>query len=187
MTEILKNVPRRTFSNPSCSFGIFFSGRVYPDCIQEIIYLSTPRTGFGKLPRVLLPISTKEIDDRCTKSNGEHSAEPEIEEISPCLATSFVCIPETDYPSFSGMTEEDIQSGPNEETSEYHQDYIKHWFEVTIQSKYHSHLQLIFTSSLSKLLIVHAHVPSKVYMLNLGMIISFYLIRTWLHWKFSFT
>jgi len=64
-------------------------------------------------------LSTKDIDDPCTKSDVEHSAEPEIEEISPCLATSFVCIPETNYPRYSSMTEEDIQSGPNEETSQY--------------------------------------------------------------------
>jgi len=65
-------------------------------------------------------LSTKEVNDPCTKSDGEHSAEPEMKDISPCPATSFVCIPEINYSSSSGMTEEDIQSLPNEDTSQYH-------------------------------------------------------------------
>ena len=56
MTESLKNVHRGTLSNPSNSWGIFFSGRVHPDSIQEIICLFIARTRFGNLPWVLLPI-----------------------------------------------------------------------------------------------------------------------------------
>jgi len=132
-------------------------------------------------------LSTKEIEKSCTKSDGEHLDEPEIEELLPCPAASPVCILETNYPSFPGMTEEDFQSGPNEEMGQYHQDYIKHWFQTTIQSKYYSHLQILFVSRLSKLLISHALVHSNSHMLNLSMNISLYLICTWLHWKFSFT
>ena len=67
-------------------------------------------------------LSTKEIEKSCTKSNGEHLAELEIKELSPCPTASLVCIPETNYPSFPGMVEEDFQSGPNEEMGQYHQD-----------------------------------------------------------------
>ena len=183
--ESLKNVPRITFSSPSSSCSIYFSGRVHPDHIQQIIYLSTTRKGLEvSLDSSFL--STKEIEKSCTKPDGEHLAEPEIEELSPCPTTSLICISKTNYPSVPRMTEEEIQSGSNEEMGQYHQDYIKHWFQITIQSKYHSHLQVLFVSHLSKLLIFHAHVPSKVYMLNLSMNIYLYLLHTWLHWKYSF-
>ena len=127
-------------------------------------------------------LSTKENDESCTKSDGEHPVEPEIEE-----AASLVCIPQTNYPILPVMTQDEFQSGPKDKMSQYHHDYIKHWFQIKINSMYHSHLQILFISHISKLFIVHAHIPPKVYTLNLCMIIYLYLIRTWLHWKFSFT
>lgn len=59
---------------------------------------------------------TKEIDKSCTKYNRENPIELEINELSPFLSVSLVCIPETNYPSLPGMTEEEFKSGPNEET-----------------------------------------------------------------------
>ena len=49
--------------------------------------------------------STKEIEKSCIKSNGEHPAKPEIEELTTCPSASLVCISETNYPSLDGMTE----------------------------------------------------------------------------------
>jgi hypothetical protein len=48
------------------------------------------------------------------------------------------------------LTEEEIQSGPNEEANQGHHDYIEHWFQMTIRLKYHSLLQQPFTSYHSK-------------------------------------
>ena len=130
---------------------------------------------------------TKEIDESCTRFEGEHLVQPEIKQLSPCPVASLVCIRETNYPSFLGTAKEDFQSGPKEEMSQYHQDYIEHWFQITIQLKNHSHIQITFVSHLSKVFIVHAHIPFKFYMLNLGMVMSLYLIHTWLHYNLSFT
>ena len=138
-------------------------------------------------PQENFEVSFEETKESCTKSDGEHPFEPNMGEFSSCLSTNLVCILETNCPSFPSMTEEDFEISPNEEGSQDHHDYIEHWFQITIQSKYHSHLQILFVSHLSKLLVFHAHVPFKVFSSNLSMNVSLYLFHTWLHWKYSYT
>jgi len=67
-------------------------------------------------------LSTEDIKESCTKSDGEHPSELEIKECSPFPTTSLVCISETNYPSSPSMIEEGFQSGSNEEMGQYHQD-----------------------------------------------------------------
>ena len=138
-------------------------------------------------PQGNFEVSFEETKESCTKSDGEHLVKPDIGEFSSCLWTNPVCIPETNCPSFPSMIEEDFEIGPNEEGSQDHHDYIEHSFQITIQSNYHSHLQILFVSHLSKLLVFHARIPFKVFSSNLSMNISLYLFRTWLHWKYSYT
>ena len=132
-------------------------------------------------------VSFEETKESCTKYDGEHPVKLDMGEFSSCPSTNLVCIPETNCPSFSSMTEEDFEICPNEEGRQDHHDYIEHWFQITIQSKYHSHLQILFVSRLSKLLVFHAPVPFKVFSSNLSMNVSVYLFRAWLHWKYSYT
>ena len=132
-------------------------------------------------------LSTKDINESCTKSDGEHRVEPEIKELSPFPSASLVCIPKTNYPSFPGMTEEGFQSGSNEEMNQYHQDYIEHWFQVIIQSKYHSHLQILLVPYQLKQLVSHTLVCVEIYSFKLSVSIFSMILRTWLHWKYSYT
>ena len=161
---------------------------------EEFIFTAFKKLSISPQPKEDLEISldssclsTKDIEKSCAKSDGEHPTKPEIEELSPSPTTSLVCIVETNYPCFPCMNEEDFQSGTNEEMGQCHQDYIEHWFQITIHWKYHSHLPILFISHLSKLIISHALVHANSYILNLSMNISLYMIYTWLHWKFSFT
>lgn len=99
-------------------------------------------------PQENYEVSFEETKESCTKSDGENPIKPNMEEFSSCLSTNFTCILETNCPSFPSMTEEDLEISPNEEGSQDHHEYIEHWFQITIQLKYHSHLQILFISYL---------------------------------------
>ena len=131
--------------------------------------------------------SSKETEESCTTFVGEHPIEHEIEEISTCLLANLVRIPETNYLDLHGMTKEAFQSVPNEEVEQDHHDYIEQWFQITIKLKYHSFLPLLFVSHLSKQLVLRIFVCIKVYFSKLSMNVFLYLLRTWLHWKYSYT
>jgi hypothetical protein len=109
--------------------------------------------------------STKEIEDSWTISNQENPLEPEIEEAK----------------------EKNTHSGLNEEVNQGHHDYIECWFQATVRLHHHSLLQQLFTSYYSKLLVHHVRVLIKVYYINLNVSIFMILLRTWLHWKYSYT
>ena len=81
--------------------------------------------------------------------------------------------------------EEDMQHYVEIEL-EYH-DYIENWFQTSTLARHHSLLQKFLVLYHLQLLVFHAHIHFQVYMLNLSMNISLYLIHTWLHWKYSFT
>ena len=118
---------------------------------QEAYILTSFRSLFtSPQPQENYEVSFEETKEFCTKSDGKQSVKPDMGEFSSCLSTNLVCIPETNCPSFPSMTEEDFEISPNEEGSQDHHDYIEHWFQITIQSKYHSHLQILFVSHLSK-------------------------------------
>ena len=155
---------------------------------QEAYILTSFRNLYtSSQPQENFEVSFEETKWSCTKYDGEHSIKLDMGEFSSCLSTNLVCIPEINCPSSHSMTKEDSEINPNEEGSQDHHDYIKHCFQITIQSKYHSHLQILSLSHLSKLLVFHAHIPFKVFSSNLSMNISLYLFRTWLHWKYSYT
>jgi hypothetical protein len=121
--------------------------------------------------------------------NGEKLLEPEIEEFLTCISPDPVCIQETNHPKeddLHGMIEGDMQSGLNEEVNQEHQDYIEHWFQTTTRLKHHSLLQQLSTSS-SKQLVLRILVYIKDYLSNPSMNVFLHLLRTWLHWKYSYT
>jgi len=109
--------------------------------------------------------STKEIKDSWTISNQENPLEPEIEEAK----------------------EKNTHSGLNEEVNQGHHDYIERWFQTTIRLHHHSLLQQLFTPCYSKRLVHHVRVLIKVFYINLNVSIFMIMLRTWLHWKYSYT
>jgi len=109
--------------------------------------------------------SLEETEDLWTKSIGEKTLKLEIKEAN----------------------KEEMQHCPNEEMNQDHYDYIKHWFQTSTPARHHYFLHTLLESYNLQLLFSHAHVHCKFYMLNLSMNVFLYLIRTWIHWKFSFT
>jgi hypothetical protein len=111
--------------------------------------------------------------------------ELETKEFPPCPSSNPLCIQEVDQEYLYGMTEENIQSGPNEEANQGYHDYIEHWFQTTIRLKqHHSFLQQLFASYHLKQLVPHVLVFIKVYCSNLNVSIFVILLLTWLHWKY---
>ena len=84
-----------------------------------------------------------------------------------------------------GMVEEDIQNDPDEQVNQGHHNYIEIWFQ-TIMEHHYFH-QKFFTSSQSKQLFSHILVYIKAYISNPHMSLFVILLRTWLHWKYSYT
>ena len=116
--------------------------------------------------------------------------EPEIKEFLTCLSADPECNQETTHPMENnqhGMEEEGEQHGPNQEMDQGYHDYIKNWLQTTTQERQHYPLMKILLSYHLHLLVFHAHAHFQVCMINLSMNIYFHLIRTWLHWKYSYT
>jgi hypothetical protein len=119
--------------------------------------------------------------------NGEKPVEPEIEESLSCLSTDLVCTPKTNHleeDNLHSMVEEDIQCDLNKEEKQEYSDPIEIWFQLVIRS-HHSFIYCLISSS--KQLVLHTPVCIKIYLLNLSMDIFLTLLRTWLHWKYSYT
>ena len=108
--------------------------------------------------------STKDIEHSWTISNQENPLEPEIEEDK----------------------ENNTHNSFNEEMDQGHHDYIECWFQATVRLHHHPLLQQLFKSYCSKLLVHHVRVLIKVYYINLNVSIFMILLRTWLHWKYSY-
>jgi len=92
----------------------------------------------------------EEIQDLWTTSIGKKLLKPKIEEAK----------------------EEDMQHCPNEEIDQDHYDYIEHWFKTSTPTRHHSLLHTFLASYNLQLLVSHAHVHCKFYMLNLSMNVS---------------
>jgi hypothetical protein len=107
----------------------------------------------------------EETEDSCTTYDGERRLEHEIEEFLPCLSTDPVCINHSDL---CGMTEEDGKHCINEEVDQEHHSYIESWF-TTIFKPHHSLLLHLWVSNQLQLLVFHALIKIKAYILNLGM------------------
>jgi hypothetical protein len=119
--------------------------------------------------------------------NGEKPVEPEIEESLACLSTDLVCTPKTNHleeDNLHCMVEEDIRCDLNKEEKQEYSDPIEIWFQLVIRS-HHSFIYCLISSS--KQLVLHTPVCIKIYLLNLSMDIFLTLLRTWLHWKYSYT
>jgi hypothetical protein len=121
--------------------------------------------------------------------NGEKPVEPEIEESLACLSADLVCTPKTNHleeDNLHSMVEEDIQCDLNKEEKQEYSDPIEIWFQLVIRS-HHSFIFHYCLISSSKQLVLHTLVCIKIYLLNPSMDIFLTLLRTWLHWKYSYT
>jgi hypothetical protein len=121
--------------------------------------------------------------------NGEELMEPDIEESLVCLSSDHVCNPKTNHleeDNLHSMVEEDIQCDLNKEEKQEYSDPIETWFQLVIRS-HHSFIFHYFLISSSKWLVLHTPVCIKIYLLNPSMNIFLTLLRTWIHWKYSYT
>jgi hypothetical protein len=113
--------------------------------------------------------------------------EPDIEDSLSCLSTDHACNPKTNHleeDNLHSMVEEDIQCDLNKEEKQEYSDPIEIWFQLVIRS-HHSFIYCL--SSSSKQLVLHTLVCIQIYVLNLSIDIYLTLLRTWLHWKYSYT
>ena len=85
------------------------------------------------------------------------------------------------------MTEEDGQHCLNEKVDQEHHGYIESWFTTIFKPHHSLILQYLLVSNHLQLLVFHVPMNIKAYILNLGMNVFVYLLRTWLHWKYSYT
>ena len=149
-----------------------------PEVIKEPEFHEEPKAYTDHLCQ-----STEETNDSCTTYDRERPLEPEIEDIFPCLSTNPVCINHSDL---CGMTKEDGQHCLNEEVDQEHHSYIESWF-TTIFKPHHSFLLHLLVSNHLHLLVFHALMHCNVSISNLNFNVFLYLLRTWLHWKYSYT
>ena len=149
-----------------------------PEVIKEPEFHEEPKASTDHLCQ-----SMEETEESCTTYDGERPLEPEIEELLPCLSTNPVCI---NHSYLCGMIEENGQHCLNEEVDQEHHSYIESWF-TTIFEPHHSFLLHLLASNHLHLLVFHALMNIKAYMLNLGMNVFVYLLCTWIHWKHSYT
>jgi len=121
--------------------------------------------------------------------NGEPTLEPENEEFLICLSRDPLCVQENNHSkegNLPDMVKEDIQISVDEQVNRGYQDYIEIWFQTTIKPQRYL-LQQFFTSHHSKLLVSHVLVCFKTHFSNRNVSIFLILLRTWLHWKYSYT
>ena len=116
--------------------------------------------------------------------------EPTFEyENETCLSENILCTHENNHSkegNLHDMVEENMQISVDEQVNHGYQDYIEIWFQTTIRPQ-QSLLQEILTSYHSKLLVSHVLVCFKAHFSNLNVSIFLILLRTWIHWKYSYT
>ena len=130
-----------------------------------------------------------ENDESYILWNGEPTLEPEIEEFLISLSEDPLCVQKNNHSkedNLHDMVEEDIQISVDEQVNQGCQDYIEIWFQTTIKTQ-QSLLQQFLTSHPSKLLVSHIMVCFKTHFSNRNVSIFLILLRTWLHWKYSYT
>ena len=115
--------------------------------------------------------SMKEAEKLGTTSNGEQSLRSEIEEFSTCIST---------YPSGT----KEINHSKEEDMCK---DYIENWFQEVITPQSHFLLRHFLLPNQTSWLVPHIQVSIEVNFsyLDIGMFLT--LLRTWLHWKNSYT
>lgn len=137
-----------------------------------------------------LEVSFEKTNESCTIINEGYPLELENEKFLTCLLADPECDQGTTHPMENNqhdMEEEDEQHGPNQEMDQEYHDHIEHWFRTMTKAREYSSLLKLLLSYQVHWLVLHAHVHFQVCMINLSMNIYFHLIRTWLHWKYSYT
>jgi hypothetical protein len=127
----------------------------------------------------------KEAEKLWTTSSGERSLIPEIEEFSTSISADPLCTSEINHPE-----EEDLHSMMKESieiTVDEHQDYIEIWFQEVIRPQYYSLLQHLLMPKQVGWLVLHIQVITVVTFSYVDMGMFLILLRTWLHWKSSYT
>jgi hypothetical protein len=129
--------------------------------------------------------NAKEAEKLWTTSNGEQSLRPKIEEFSTSISTDPLCTSEINH-----REEEDLHSMMKESieiTVDEHQDYIEIWFQEVIRPQYYSLLQHLLMPKQVGWLVLHIQVITAVTFSYMDMSMFLILLRTWLHWKSSYT
>jgi hypothetical protein len=129
--------------------------------------------------------NVKEAEKLWTTSGGEKSLRPKIEEFSTSISTDPLCTSEINHPK-----EEDLHSMMKESieiTVDEHQDYIEIWFQEVIRPQYYSLLQHLLMPKQVGWLVLHIQVITAINFSYMDMSMFLILLRTWLHWKSSYT
>jgi hypothetical protein len=129
--------------------------------------------------------NAKETEKLWTTPSREKSLRPEIEEFSTSISADPLCTSEINHPK-----EEDLHSMMKESieiTVDKHQDYIEIWFQEVIRPQYYSLLQHLLMPKQVGWLVLHIQVITAVNFSYMDMSMFLILLRTWLHWKSSYT
>jgi hypothetical protein len=131
----------------------------------------------------------EEIKELWTPSNEEQILEPEIEEFLACIDP--LCIEECESQNFEdlwGVTKTYMQADNIDvQGSQGMKDYIEEWFQTIIRPRNHFLLQHFLASNQSYQLASHIQTTIKVHLPYLDMSLFLILLRTWFHWKYSYT
>jgi hypothetical protein len=131
----------------------------------------------------------EETQESWIEFNGEKPLEPDIEEFLAYLSIDPVCTPKTNHfeeDNLHSMENEDMLCDLNKEEKHKYLDPIERWFQLVARSHYSFNFHCYLISS-SKHLVLHTLVCIKIYLLNPSMDIFLTMLRTWLHWKYSYT
>jgi hypothetical protein len=127
----------------------------------------------------------KEAEKLWTTSSGEQSLRPEIEEFLTSISADPLCTSEINHPK-----EEDLHSVMKESIEsivDEHQDYIEIWFQEVIRPQYYSLLQHLLIPKQVGWFVLHIQLIIAVKFSYMVMSMFLILLRTWLHWKSSYT
>ena len=116
-----------------------------------------------------------EINMACITFDEGQTLEPEY---SPSPNTYSLCILEFDERS---------RDMKNEEENPEYKDYIEIWFHEVTKPQYHSFLQFFLLLNQTSRLVLHIQVITTIIFLYVDKGIFLILLRTWLHWKNSYT
>jgi len=174
-------ISMRELSQILTKVGVSISTLQEEQILTEVESFSTSpkiadETQSQELQKDFLCENAKEVDILEITSKGEH---PEIEEFSIYMTTDSSCAQTT-----TQLEEENLYDIVKER--EY-QDYIKRWFQEVTQPQYHSFLRHLFMQRKVSWLNFHIQVITATTFSYVDKGIIFILLRTWFHWKYSYT
>jgi hypothetical protein len=129
--------------------------------------------------------NAKETKKLWTRPSGEQSLKPKIEEFSTSISADPLCTSEINHPEekeLHSMLKESIEI-----TIHKHKDYIEIWFQEAIRPQYYSLIQHLMMPKQVCCLVLHIQVITAVTFSYMDMSMLLILLRTWLHWKSSYT